>query len=42
MLTPAAIGAGIAAGLLGIGGGMIIGPVQQRLSMAQRELELAP
>lgn len=27
MLTPAAIGAGIAAGLLGIGGGMILGPI---------------
>ena len=27
MLVPAAIGAGVAAGLLGIGGGMIIGPI---------------
>ena len=27
MLIPAAIGAGVAAGLLGIGGGMIIGPI---------------
>jgi len=27
MLVPAAIGAGIAAGLLGIGGGMILGPI---------------
>ena len=26
MLVPAAIGAGVAAGLLGIGGGMILGP----------------
>lgn len=27
LLTPAAIGAGVAAGLLGIGGGMILGPI---------------
>ena len=27
MLVPAAIGAGVAAGLLGIGGGMILGPI---------------
>ena len=27
MLAPAAIGAGVAAGLLGIGGGMILGPI---------------
>lgn len=36
MLVPAAIGAGVAAGLLGIGGGMILGPIFVALDFQPR------